>query len=222
MPGLEYSNGQVIPTPEPAHTQSQITREAQAHRASTSTQARTHARRHTRTHAQRKTRQQERDWRGRRGSSAGRRPQAPPGLGAAWREDVHDKNTPGIASRTHADDPPPLGLIPDPQGAPQPEGSAGRTRAHDAVTLPPQRRPSRRSKSFRSRRLSLHLSRRLSRRLRRSLIRQCRADRWLVVVPRALHARGTADVVTHRHRPSLTCSAARGRIPGAHGAAALQ
>jgi hypothetical protein len=184
MPGLEYSNGQVIPTPEPAHTQSQITREAQAHRASTSTQARTHARRHTRTHAQRKTRQQERDWRGRRGSSAGRRPQAPPGLGAAWR---------------------------------------GRSARGDGCwSLPPRRRPSRRSKSFWSRRLSLHLSRRLSRRLRRSSIRQCRADRWLVVVPRALHARGTADVVTHRHRPSLTCSAARGRIPGAHGAAARQ
>ena len=44
------------------------------------------------------------------------------------KKDAHDKNTPEIAAWTHVDDPPPLGLIPDPQGAPQPEGSAGRTR----------------------------------------------------------------------------------------------
>ena len=42
--------------------------------------------------------------------------------------DAHDKNTRGTAAQTHDDDPPPLGLIPDPQGAPQPEGSAGRKR----------------------------------------------------------------------------------------------
>eukprot|EP00966_Prymnesium_polylepis_P294510 6800887-Prymnesium_polylepis.2 len=41
------------------------------------------------------------------------------------KKDAHDQKTRGSAAPTHEDDPPPPGLTPDPQGAAQPEGSAG-------------------------------------------------------------------------------------------------